>query len=66
MVKKINLTDTSSAPPSNVDMDVKELEASIGPIMNTLGQIDWKLWEIYKTCKRFEKLFEADQVTLDE
>jgi hypothetical protein len=66
MVKKINLTDTSSAPPSNVDMDVEELEASIGPIMNTLGQIDWKLWEIYKTCKRFEKLFEADQVTLDE
>ena len=66
MVKKINLTDTSSAPPSNVDMDVEELEASIEPIMNTLGQIDWKLWEIYKTCKRFEKLFEADQVTLDE
>jgi hypothetical protein len=47
-------------------MDVEELEASIGPIMNTLGQMDWKLWEIYKTCKRFEKLFEADQVTLDE
>ena len=66
MVKKINLTDTSSAPPSNVDTDVEELEASIGPIMNTLGQMDWKLWEIYKTCKRFEKLFEADQVTLDE
>jgi hypothetical protein len=66
MVKKINLIDTSSAPPSNVDMDVEELEASIGPIMNTLGQMDWKLWEIYKTCKRFEKLFEADQVTLDE
>ena len=66
MVKKINLTDTSSAPPSNVDMDVKKPEASIELIMNTLGQIDWKLWEIYKTCKRFEKLFEADQVTLDE
>ncbi len=66
MVKKINLTDTSSAPPSNVDMDVEELEASIGPIMNTLGQMDWKLWEIYKTCKRFEKLFEADQIILDE
>ena len=61
MVKKINLND-----PSNVDMDVEELEASIEPIMNTLGQMDWKLWEIYKTCKRFEKLFEADQVTLDE
>ena len=66
MVKKINLTDTSDNPPSNVDMDAKELEASIGPIMNTLGQMDWKLWEIYKTCKRFEKLFEADNITLDE
>ena len=65
MVKKINLNDPTITP-SNVDMDVEELEASIEPIMNTLAQIDWKLWEIYKTCKRFEKLFEADQVTLDD
>ena len=35
-------------------------------MLNLLSQMDWKLWEIYKTAKRFEKMFEADQITLDE
>ena len=65
MVKKINLNDPSIVP-SNADMDVEKIETSMEPIMNTLTQIDWKLWEIYKTCKRFEKLFEADQVNIEE
>ncbi len=65
MVKKINLNDPSIVP-SNADIGVEEMEASMEPIMNTLAQIDWKLWEIYKTCKRFEKLFEADQVNIEE
>ena len=65
MVKKIDLTDTSSTSPPT--------EHSNGPVMtgtdsmiNLLSQMDWKLWEMYKTMKRFEKLFEADQVTLEE
>jgi len=62
MVKKINLTDTSSTANSTTE----ERGTDIGPILDLLGQVDWKLWEIYKTCKRFEKLFEADQVTLDD
>ena len=66
MVKKIDLTDTSTEtlgpPVSSADTN----NADIGPILNMLSQIDWKLWEIYKTTKRFEKLFEADQVTLDD
>ena len=65
MVKKINLNDPSIVP-SNADMDVEKIETSMEPIMNTLTQIDWKLWEIYKTCKRFEKLFEADQINIEE
>ena len=65
MVKKINLNDPSIVL-SNADMDVEKIETSMEPIMNTLTQIDWKLWEIYKTCKRFEKLFEADQVNIEE
>tara|TARA_B100001245_G_scaffold121594_1_gene89396 strand:+ start:328 stop:525 length:198 start_codon:yes stop_codon:yes gene_type:complete len=64
MVKKINLTDTSS--PSTATPTTEAGGTDIGPILDLLGQVDWKLWEIYKTCKRFEKLFEADQVTLDD
>ena len=64
MVKKINLTDTSS--PSTATQTTEAGGTDIGPILDLLGQVDWKLWEIYKTCKRFEKLFEADQVTLDD
>mgnify|MGYP001232671405 FL=1 len=64
MVKKINLTDTSS--PSTATSTTEAGGTDIGPILDLLGQVDWKLWEIYKTCKRFEKLFEADQVTLDD
>ena len=66
MVKKIDLTDTSTETVepsvSSVDTD----NSSIGPILNMLSQMDWKLWEMYKTMKRFEKLYEADQVNLEE
>ena len=66
MVKKIDLTDTSTETidPSVSLADTND--SSIGPILNMLSQIDWKLWEMYKTMKRFEKLFEADQVNLDD
>ena len=66
MVKKIDLTDTSTETidPSVSLADTND--SSIGPILNMLSQIDWKLWEIYKTTKRFEKLFEADQINLDD
>ena len=63
MVKKIDLTDTSTEtmePPVNTN------DADISPILNMLSQIDWKLWEMYKTMKRFEKLYEADQINLEE
>tara|TARA_B100001179_G_C18556074_1_gene388319 strand:+ start:877 stop:1074 length:198 start_codon:yes stop_codon:yes gene_type:complete len=65
MVKKINLTDTSSAPPPIEQSNGSDPEMT-GSMINLLSQMDWKLWEIYKTAKRFEKLFEADQITLDE
>ena len=63
MVKKIDLTDTSTetlASPTDTN------DSSIGPILNMLSQMDWKLWEMYKTMKRFEKLYEADQINLEE
>ena len=63
MVKKINLNSPAN---SNLSIDSAEVDSSMEQVMNTLSQIDWKLWEIYKTAKRFEKLFEADQITLDE
>ena len=65
MVKKIDLTDTSTEtvePSVSIDTD----NSSVGPILNMLSQMDWKLWEMYKTMKRFEKLYEADQVNLEE
>ena len=65
MVKKINLTDTSSTPPLIEQSNGADPEITVSMI-NLLSQMDWKLWEIYKTAKRFEKLFEADQITLDE
>ena len=66
MVKKIDLTDTSTETidPSVSLADTND--SSIGPILNMLSQMDWKLWEMYKTMKRFEKLYEADQINLEE
>jgi hypothetical protein len=66
MVKKIDLTDTSVEA---MDLSISSTDtdnSSIGPILNMLSQIDWKLWEMYKIMKRFEKLFEADKVNLEE
>ena len=65
MVKKINLIDSSSTPPPLEQSNEPDLEMTTSMI-SLLSQMDWKLWEIYKTAKRFEKLFEADQITLDE
>ena len=65
MVKKINLTDTSSTPPPMEQSNGADPEITTS-MLNLLSQMDWKLWEIYKTAKRFEKVFEADQITLDE
>ena len=64
MVKKINLTDTSTSKQADSTSITEKTD--IGPLLDLMGQMDWKLWEIYKTCKRFEKLFEADQVNIEE
>ena len=64
MVKKINLTDTSTS--KKADLTSAAAKTDVGPLLDLMGQMDWKLWEMYKTMKRFEKLFDADQVNLDD
>ena len=59
MVKKIDLTDTSTETidPSVSLADTND--SSIGPILNMLSQMDWKLWEMHNKSDRIDKMLAA-------